>query len=93
MKRKRDVEAMVQRLLRGEVTTPQAKVIAHEILLHAGNQLSKEFIDMRLRNYAIQTEHQITRAKLEILKWVIGITLVETTGFIGTILAVAQYLR
>ncbi len=50
-------------------------------------------IDYRMQELVLRIEVKVAHLRSEILKWFIGVSLIQTSTFIGTILATLQFFH
>lgn len=53
---------------------------------------SSKGIDGRLRDLVLRVEVKIALLRSELLKWFIGVSLIQTSTFIGVIIAVLEFV-
>lgn len=84
---KNDIYGMIKRLRAARITDDHAEAIANEISIATYNYHSNEYLDIKFNELISKFNIKIQKVKVEILKWFIGISVIQTVTVVVSVLA------
>ena len=88
---------IASRLLKYGVTLKYAAAVSNEIgslESHCNEKfISKAEIDDLIKHYFVRVEAKLNAARIESLKWYIGISFIQVASIVSTIIAVINLLK
>lgn len=84
---KNDLYAMIKRLKSARINEDHAEAIANEISHATYNYHSNDFLELKFKEMHSKFDSKLQKMKVEILKWFIGVSVIQTIAVVTSVLA------